>query len=87
MNDSSSSKHKETTATSSTSTKPKKPPSTLISGYEIDTNPPLPVESGDYYDYYTNYGIPEYYGPLSPSASPPYTQNNNDYPCYFYDQR
>lgn len=43
--------------------KPKKPSSSLNSGYEIDTNPPIVPESGDYYDYYTNYGIPDYFGP------------------------
>jgi len=56
---------------SSSARKPKKA-SNLFSGYEIDNNPPLPIESGDYYDYYTNYGIPEYHGPFSPPGSPPY---------------
>ncbi|XP_075585932.1 uncharacterized protein LOC124490334 [Dermatophagoides farinae] len=92
MNDSSSSKQKDSGQSSSTGggggSKPKKPPSTLISGYEIDTNPPLPSESGDYYDYYTNYGIPEYYGQISPSASsPPYAYYNHDYPEHQQQQQ
>ncbi len=79
--------------------KPKKS-SNLFSGYEIDTNPPLPSETGDYYDYYTNYGIPDVFGPTSPGASPPYysagatnaanaTASNeaDQYTSYHYDYR
>lgn len=56
-------KQKSYSSSTSTPHKPKKPSSSLNSGYEIDTNPPIVPESGDYYDYYTNYGIPDYFGP------------------------
>lgn len=82
MNDSGGSKQKDSSS-SSTTRKPKKTSSNLFSGYEIDNNPPLPSETGDYYDYYTNYGIPDYYGPTSPT-SPPYAYAEDPYQYYEY---
>lgn len=85
---SSSSKQKSSTNESSTTTRKPKKSSNLFSGYEIDNNPPLPSETGDYYDYYTNYGIPDYYGPMSPSSSPPYNNVYNNVDQYnYYDYR
>src|SRR5699024_3388290 len=84
MNDSSSSSKQKASSSGETSSNRKPKKSNLFSGYEIDTNPPLPSETGDYYDYYTNYGIPDYYGPLSPSGSPPYSNTDNQYNYYDY---
>lgn len=85
MKDSSSSNVNKSSSESSSARKPKKS-SSLFSGYEIDTNPPLPSETGDYYDYYTNYGIPDVIGPTSPGASPPYYSADDDQYNY-YDYR
>lgn len=83
--DSGGSKQKDSGTTSSSAPRKAKKSSNLSSGYEIDTNPPLPTESGDYYDYYTNYGIPDYYGPMSPT-SPPFLCGRDDLYNY-YDYR
>lgn len=79
------SKQKDSGGSSSGTAPRKKKPSNLSSGYEIDTNPPLPTQSGDYYDYYTNYGIPDYYGQVSPT-SPPFMYGRDDLYSY-YDYR
>ena len=87
-NDSSSSaKHKNTSGAELSSNRKPKKSSNLFSGYEIDNNPPLPYETGDYYDYYTNYGIPDY-GPFTPPSSPPYQiYNSDDQYNNYYDYR